>query len=85
MPRTEQEILNDFQKLGYKFVTLTIVHHLTKYELERTITIVIDFVDKNYRCVVENYDEDLKRFTNGDIGMQEHKLLHELFTIWGWF
>ena len=73
--RTEQEVLNDFEKLGY-----SIIKNEWFLELINTnngITIDIDFEDKEYWK--ENSYRYTMRFT-----MQEHKLLTDLFKIWGW-
>ena len=79
--RTEQEILDDFKKLGYEFIEFTICYWLRKCNREIDISIVIDKELRNYRCVK---DRPVTQYYLGDIGMKEHKLLNELFTIWGW-
>ena len=83
-PRTEQEILKDFEALGWE---------VKKYENQITLeqeiieeyddlimypTIKIDFEDKTYTCYDE-YDQCYMYLT-----MQEHKLLNELFECYGW-
>jgi hypothetical protein len=69
-PRTEQDILNDFEKLGWK-VTLREGKMITlRYVKNESNAIWIE-KDKSYS-------------TNTCIELQEHKLLSELFTIWGW-
>ena len=78
--RTEQDVLNDFEKLGYEFSEFTKCYWLRKDNIKNDLTIVIDKELHNYRCVLEIKGD----FHYGDIGMQEHKLLNELFTIWGW-
>lgn len=64
-PRTEQEILNDFEKLGYKvkknFSHIILLH-------ENGDEIKIWFNDKTYSSSI-------------GINMQEHKLLNELFEV----
>ena len=70
-PRTEQEILKDFEKLGYEikdYDGVCITLKLGKIE-------VIDIwkAHKSYEI------------TQGiEITMQEHKLLNELFEVWQW-
>ena len=65
-PRTEQELIKEFEKLGWKvtqndngFIILC---------LSNIARIVILKQAKNYHI-------------NGPIGMQEHKLLNELFEV----
>ena len=89
--RTEQEVLKDFEALGYKlergyekyfgFNSLCInkvVHALYDdgEQLDKEIVINLDY--KGYFCHNPFYGGWLF-FT-----MQEHKLLNELFTIWRW-
>lgn len=81
MTRTEQEILNDFEKLGYKVLNLPDKPFIEigKYNEEYGVWgyIVINKNEYNY-C---------KFIMGGDvvpITMQEHKLLNELFICWGW-
>ena len=72
--RTEQEVLNDFENLGY----LINIKNEGFLELTKNNTFIdIDFSVKEYWK--ENSYSNSMRFT-----MQEHKLLTELFTIWGW-
>ena len=73
--RTEKEVLQDFEKLGY-----SIIKNEWFLELINTnngITIDIDLEDKEY------WKENSYCYTIR-LNMQEHKLLTELFTIWGW-
>ena len=89
--RTENEILKDFENIGYK-----IEKNKTKFaNSENSISLLfeidspdddiklikeihIDFTYKLYNCY-ENY-----RGRPLHLSMYEHKLLNELFTIWGW-
>lgn len=72
--RTEQEVLKDFEDLGYSIAAKTEGF----LELTDNYNIInIDFEDKEYWK--ENICCYSLRFT-----MQEHKLLNELFTIWNW-
>ena len=80
-PRTEQEILKDFEKLGYKVVVnnedeldlryrmIDIWHGIRIYKDIKSYEPYI--IIKTEKCPVE-------------INMQEHKLLNELFEVWGW-
>lgn len=80
MPRTESEVLKDFEKLGYEvnkarnnFLCLELI----KNEEKNKTIIYIDKPAKVY--YKRDYFWDFITIT-----MQEHKLLNELFTIWGW-
>lgn len=81
--RTEQEVLKDFEKLGYK------IKHNYDYELmlEKenkvqggTYNITID---KEFKVYTKSTCFDYKNHFM-HITMQEHKLLNELFKIWWW-
>lgn len=72
-PRTEQEILNDFEKLGYEITRKNNIIYLTK---EDTVLKIECDLKRYSKCDVWLYDLD--------ITMQEHKLLNELFEVWGW-
>jgi hypothetical protein len=90
-PRTEQEILNDFEKLGYKVergfqdyykynalvLSITIPNYFSDGgELDKEIVINLD--KHTYEC----YDSFFSSPT--PITIQEHKLLNELFEVWKW-
>ena len=72
-PRTEQEILKDFEKLGYfikketSFITLT-----NEYD-------DVIFIDLKDKCYDKSHYLHVVSIT-----IQEHKLLNELFEVWGW-
>jgi hypothetical protein len=80
--RTEQDVLKDFEALGYKVVCNN----------ERELVLE----DKYYRHHIDriHIGKDLRLYTKfqhlyrvdepKNLDMQEHKLLNELFTIWGW-
>lgn len=79
-PRTEQEILNDFEKLGYKVVNS--YNHpfieMSKYNEELN---VYEYIEIN------KGEHNYEKFTQDGVApftMQEHKLLNELFEVWGW-
>ena len=84
--RTEEEILKDFEKLGWIVVDNRVDLVLKRLEKEMFIEIYpycyihID-KEKHTYCVLDiingaNYKHELS--------MQEHKLLNELFVCWGW-
>ena len=80
-PRTEQEILKDFEALGYS-IENSYNHpfvEMSKYNEEYCVYefIAIDKSEHNYGKYVRGGDVM-------PITMQEHKLLNELFTLWGW-
>lgn len=70
--RTEQDVLKDFEKLGYKLLYNN--SFCLVFERNNLYTLSISKQYKEY-------------WTDGEISinMQEHKLLNELFQIWGWF
>ena len=67
--RTEQDVLNDFEKLGWKII----VNNSLKLRLN-----INSFDDLDIDKLEEMY------IYNGYLTIQDHKLLNELFTIWGW-
>lgn len=75
-PRTEDDILKDFEKLGYKIV----VNNASMIYLTNKsgITLHINKLMKWYGRY--NEDNEIARY----IYMQEHKLLNELFEVWQW-
>ena len=80
-PRTEEEVLKEFEDLGYSFQE-------TKFDDVDTLAIGKDkrliYIYKNvkrYRLVAFNRSGTP---TPDVIGIQEHKLLNELFECWGW-
>lgn len=69
MPRTEQEILNDFEKSGWNIT-------------QNDDAFLILYYSGFDRIVILKY---AKQYSIGILcNMREHKLLNELFTIWGW-
>lgn len=82
--RTEQEILKDFEKLGYKRNENDheYIIRLEKENEKYVLRLEINKVVLGY-CKYEIRKEDCFEKTI-NIKMSEHKLLHELFTIWGW-
>ena len=76
--RTEKEVLKDFEELGYEVVC----NNNLKIKLDNNGDILtISKVSRWY--YYKGYDY-LNKEIAVHIDMQEHKLLNELFTIWGW-
>lgn len=74
--RTEKQVLDDFKKLGYT----TIIKRNEYLKLQEDFDeILFNFKNKTYLKSYGTYD-----FDNSSITVEEHKLLHELFEIWGW-
>lgn len=77
--RTEEQVLKDFKKLGY-YMTI-------KKEGFFYNGVILDnkYSDEkiNISFDLKVYDKESDTF-GSSIHMQEHKLLNELFTIWGW-
>lgn len=73
--RTEQEVLKDFENLGYEVIDTKSFVEMTDYNSDDTIH--IDIKEKNYSKYNGNYYP--MEFT-----LQEHKLLTDLFKIWRW-
>ena len=73
--RTEEQVFTDFKKLGY-----TLKHEIYRYDFknEDDEHIIIGKRRKWY-CKKDEHTSYLP------IDLREHKLLHELFEIWGWF
>lgn len=77
--RTEEEILKDFEKMGYEVRKTDKTLTFRKHEDEE-IFIRIEYEFKRY----SKYDAGLYEMPYEDISIQEHKLLNELFSLWGW-
>lgn len=81
-PRTEQEILKDFEKMGYEVDKGWSYVELVRPEYEGAgIEYVVLFINKKhyeYECY---YKETNLSYP---IALQEHKLLNELFECWNW-
>ena len=68
--RTEEQVLKDFEKLGY--------------EVKENSNSLLALSMNDFKINIRKY---AKKYSVSDwdyIDMQEHKLIHELFTIWGW-
>ena len=73
--RTEKEVLKDFEKLGYKIRRNNTFKYISlKCDTETNLGIIIYLNTRTYELNGEGMFLD----------MQEHKLLTELFQIWGW-
>ena len=68
--RTEEEILKDFEKLGYKIIE------------NNPNWLELSLEDENLR--IEIFKADMTYTFDDYLDMQEHKLLHELFLCWAW-
>ena len=75
--RTEEEILKDFEELGYEVIEDCETKLILKCGLS---TIQITKLTKVYRKLIGQQQNIIGNF----LTMQEHKLLHELFICWGW-
>ena len=67
--RTEQEILNDFEKRGWEVT-------------QNDDSCMIICFDSFARIVILKCNKEYA--INNLFNMQEHKLLHELFEVWQW-
>ena len=67
--RTEQDVLNDFEKLGWKILINNKEEITLRYGWVGKLFISRCFKYYQFEC---------------SINIQEHKLLNELFIIWGW-
>lgn len=80
-PRTEQEILKDFEALGLVIAENDDFELILIDDCDRMIAIFKPL--KKYECYY--FSEGAKPFRLAtDITMQEHKLLNELFEVWQW-
>ena len=74
-PRTEQEILKDFEALGYKIAFVKKENRLLLYKSNDDTIFIYKNTKEYEKC-------DIIQSIN--ITMQEHKLLNELFEVWQW-
>lgn len=84
-PRTEQEILKDFEKLGYDIE----IHKEILYLKKGKYYIAINKANKTYKAFYQGskFDKDHEKivyYRPKEMKLQEHKLLNELFECWGW-
>ena len=74
--RTEKDVLNKFEKLGWQVKRNdNICMILERYE----VVLTISKLSKWYNCCLPGSDD-----YRWSIYLNEHKLLHALFKIWGW-
>lgn len=74
-PRTEADILNDFEKLGYNVAFVNQENRLLLYKTNGDTIFIYKNTKEYEKC-------DVVQSIN--LTMQEHKLLNELFICWGW-
>ena len=84
--RTEEEILKDFEKLGWIVVDNNVDLVLKRLEKEMFIEIypycyIHINKEKQTYSVIDIHNGANYRY---ELSMKEHKLLHELFICWGW-
>lgn len=84
-PRTEQEILKDFEALGYEVVCNSDRELILEQELKSNYTIINRIhIDKQ----LQSYSKTQFAYRVGSsplwVFIPEHKLLNELFICWGW-
>ena len=85
--RTEQEILKDFEKLGWFVVDGYKNFMLKKREKEPGFIEIYSWCyisinkEKHTYSVVDIHNGAIYEY---ELSMKEHKLLHELFICWGW-
>lgn len=79
--RTEQDVLNDFEKIGYQIVVTN----------EKELSIGFQTVNGWFGMNIYKYAKSYEVYEiinatqfSVSLGIQEHKLLNELFQIWGW-
>ena len=77
--RTEEEILKDFEKLGYTEIYVNKPYFI-EMEKDQVRLIVNMAEDKSVDKFYENGLEDRAE----SITLEELKLLYELFKLWGW-
>ena len=86
--RTEEEILKDFEKLGWFVVKDRYVDLMLK-KLEKEPSMFGEiclncYISINKEKHTYSATEHCITTQEYELSMEEHKLLHELFTIWGW-
>ena len=84
--RTEEEILKDFEKLGWIVVDNHVDLVLKRLEKEISIEIypycyIHINKEKQTYSVIDIHNGANYKY---ELSMQEHKLLHELFICYGW-
>ena len=74
-PRTEADILKDFEKLGYNVAFVSKENRLLLYKTNGDTIFIYKNTKEYEKC-------DVVQSIN--LTMQEHKLLNELFEVWQW-
>ena len=78
--RTEQDVLNDFEKLGYGIE----INKLYK-TIKLSNNIIFIRIFENARSYEKYFEDETNALHySALITPFEHKLLNELFQIWGW-
>lgn len=80
---SEQEVLKEFEKLGYKNKIHPLHSHMVYLmcDDEDPDLILTIYINKESRVYWKSYTGN----EFGSFTLQEHLLLHKLFEIWGWF
>ena len=85
--RTEEEILKDFEKLGW-FVADGYIEFVLKkieqgmpFEMHPSYCFIIINKEKHTYCVLDIINGVNYRY---ELSMSEHKLLNDLFVYWRW-
>lgn len=71
--RTEEEILEDFKKLRVKIIINEKQYLIRCFITPRPVRLIV--ISQDTRSYQANFN---------NFSMELHKLLHELFEIWGW-
>lgn len=79
--RTEEQVLNDFKKLGYKEQYYDVDYYEFVKKIDKHSNHIV--IDRNLK-LVGSYMSVYTREYPYSIDLEEHKLLHELFECWGW-
>lgn len=86
--RTEQDVLKDFEELGYEVACNSDGELILEQELKSNYTIINRIhIEKRLQSYSKSQFARLGYHVSTAplwISMQEHKLLNKLFTIWGW-
>lgn len=94
--RTEKGIFKEFEKWGYvidnNMLFCEIEHHHYKkhIRIDKVLKLVACFswVERPMNTIINGttmQTEYVRTPTPNDLSVWEFELLHELFTIWGWF
>lgn len=79
--RTLEQILIDFKKLGYEYITDNCTDTGAVFNAEGGYLILeVNFKRRTYQKYLDPWGSVMSM----EITMEEHKLLHELFELAGW-